>query len=429
MKINPRRILSTAKTASLVTAQLSTELKNQALADFAREIEGNKETLLKANQRDLKAAKGKISPVLMNRLELTPARITSIVDMVQNVGRLEDPSGRILRHVLLDEGLELVQKTVPLGVLVVVFEARPDIIPQITSLILKSGNAVVLKGGKEAHHTNMAFKDLWDRVGKRHSFLPNGWVQLVSGRDEFRSLLQHHDLIDLVIPRGSNALVSSVMKQTKAPVLGHAQGLCTMYVHESADINKAVTLVRDAKLQSPSTCNAIETLLVDRSIAQRFFQTLNETGGSEIQMLADTSVKKYLPKARTAKKKDFDTEFGDHRLAVKLVKDIREAITHINQHGSRHTDAIIAENVDAQKAFVASVDSASVMVNASTRFADGYRYGLGAEVGISTAKIHARGPAGLESLVTTKFIVQGQGHRVADYVGENPRRFIHKNLK
>lgn len=427
MKIDPRKILSAARKASRVTGLLSTAQKDQALEEFARSCVAASSLLLKANAKDLKAAKGKISDVLMRRLELTESKIKQIGEMIRGVRDLEDPTGRVLRHLELDSGLELEQRTVPLGVLVVVFESRPDIIPQITSLVLKSGNAVVLKGGSEAQHTNTAFKKIWDDIGKRQNFLPPNWVQLVQGREEFRSLLKHHDLIDLVVPRGSNSLVQSVMKSTLAPVLGHADGICMLYVHESADIEQALTLIRDAKLQSPSTCNAIETVLVDESIADEFLAQYR-AASLPIEVRGDKMVKKLLPTAKPASEKDFRTEFGDARMAMKIVADLDAAIEHINSHSSHHTDCIVAEDTGAQRAFVAQVDSASVMVNASTRFADGFRYGLGAEVGISNGKIHVRGPAGLDSLVTTKNIVTGHGQIVADYVGPNAKPFTHKKL-
>ncbi len=425
MTIDARKILTQSRRASRATALLSTAQKDQALAEFAREVVNQTESLLKANARDMKAAKGKISDVLLKRLELTPDKIQQIGKMISGVRDLEDPTGRTCRHLELDSGLILEQKTVPLGVLVVVFESRPDIIPQITSLVLKSGNTVVMKGGSEARATNLAFKKIWDDLAQRQTFLPRNWVQLVQGREEFRSLLKHHDLIDLVVPRGSNQLVQSVMKSTLAPVLGHADGICALYVHESAQLEQAIALIRDAKLQSPSTCNAIETVLIDAAIAEEFVAQLR-AAHLPIEILSDRKIKKLWPSVKVAKEKDFHTEFGDARLAMKIVGDIDEAIEHINSHGSHHTDCIVAEDQGAQAAFVAQVDSASVMINASTRFADGFRYGLGAEVGISTAKIHVRGPAGLDSLVTTKNIVTGHGQIVADYVGPKARSFTHR---
>lgn len=430
MAHDPRHILQAARQASLKMAQLTPEQKNKALVAFARAIEESAESLLKANASDLKVARGKISDVLLNRLELSAEKLKAVVKMVTEVKRLEDPTGRVLRHTELDEGLELVQKTVPLGVLVVVFESRPDIIPQISSLVLKSGNAVVLKGGREAAKTNAAFEKIWNDVSSQLNFLPKNWLQQVGGRNEFRSLLKHHEYIDLVIPRGSNQLVSTVMKQTKAPVLGHAEGICALFIHERAHLEKALEIVVDAKLQSPSTCNSIETLLVQSSVAKEFlplFKEVSEEAG--LTLFACPKSRKFLPKAKAASERHFQTEFGDARLAVKIVPDLASAVEHINTHGSHHTDGIVTDDPEAARVFCEAVDSASVMVNASTRFADGFRYGLGAEVGISTAKIHVRGPAGLDSLTTTKYFVLGRGQVVSDYVGGGARPFTHRPLK
>ena len=429
MANDARRTLLAAKAAAQKMAHLSTEQKNQALESFAVRVQANADVLIKANEKDLTASKGKISAALMNRLELNPAKIELITKMILGVRDLDDPTGKILQHTELDKGLELVKKTVPLGVLVVVFESRPDVIPQLSSLVLKSGNAVVLKGGSEAKNTNAAFEKIWLETAKEHRFLPGNWVQQVGGREEFRSLLQHHDLIDLVIPRGSNALVSAVMKQTQAPVLGHAEGICSMFIHESAILAMALELVIDAKLQSPSTCNSIETLLVHKSIAKEFFTLFEDVNDeAKIQVLACPRTRKFLKKAGKATGKDFKKEFGDDRLAIKIVDNLAEAIEHINTHGSHHTDTIVAQDAGACAEFCDHVDSATVLCNASTRFADGYRLGLGAEVGVSTSKIHARGPAGLESLVTTKFIVTGEGQVVSDYIGDKAKAFKHKPL-
>lgn len=427
MASDPRRLLTTARAAALPMAALTTPQKNQALEVFATAVTASADQLLSANAKDLKAAAGEINAQMLRRLEFDRAKLDAVVDMIHGVSALEDPSQQVLKKLELDTGLTMVQKTVPLGVVVVVFESRPDVIPQISALALKSGNAVVLKGGREARHTNQAFGEIWRRVGRELSFLPRGWLQQVHGREEFRSLLKHHDLIDLVIPRGSNQLVTSVMKSTQAPVLGHADGICAMFVHESADLELALKLVVDAKLQAPSTCNAIETLLVQQPVAAEFFKRFEQLSPG-IRVLACPKTRKFLKRARRASDRDFETEFGDERLAVKIVADTAAAIAHINRHGSHHTDAIVAEEAAACADFCNQVDSATVVVNASTRFNDGYRLGLGAEVGVSTSKIHARGPAGLDSLVTTKFIVEGSGQVVSDYVGLNAKPFKHRRL-
>lgn len=427
MAIDARKVLSRAREASRKMALLKDDEKSQALSLFAEEIIRSRDALLAANRKDVKSATGKIKPALLKRLELSAEKLDAVVKMVESVRELEDPVGRVLRSTELDRGLDLKQVTVPLGVIVVVFESRPDIIPQISSLILKSGNAVVMKGGGEAVGTNKVFESIWRKVGRELGFLPEHWLTQVLGREDFRSLLKHHDLIDLVVPRGSNALVTAVMKQTLAPVLGHADGICALFVDRSADLERALEIIVDAKLQAPSTCNAIETLLVDAEIAPRFLPLLAETAREcEIELKACAKSRKWLKGFKPASEKDFRTEFGDARLAVKVVGDVHAAIDHINTHGSHHTDGILAQDTRSISFFTDQVDSASVMVNSSTRFADGFRYGLGAEVGISTSKIHVRGPAGLEALTTTKFLVEGQGHVVSDYVGADAKPFLHR---
>jgi glutamate-5-semialdehyde dehydrogenase len=429
MADNARKILQHARGAAMAMAALNTEDKNRILESFANQVLASREALLAANAKDLKAADGKISSVLTNRLKLDEGKIESIHNMILGVRALEDPTNRILQHTELDVGLELKKKTVPLGVVVVVFESRPDVVPQVTSLILKSGNAVVFKGGSEAKHTNLLFSKIWLQVAAEFPQLPKYWAQQIGGREEFRSLLKHDDLIDLVIPRGSNALVSSVMKSTKAPVLGHAAGVCSMFIHQTADLDQALPLVVDAKLQAPSTCNAIETLLVHSPVAEEFFgrfSKMNQQG--QIKVLGCAKTRRYLKGVKAASDKDFLKEFGDERLAIKVVSSLDEAIAHINSHGSHHTDSIIARDAAACGQFLEQVDSATVLTNASTRFADGYRLGLGAEVGVSTSKIHARGPAGLESLVTTKFVIEGHGQVAGDYIGKGARSFKHRPL-
>lgn len=424
-----RKILEGARRAAMGMAALETAEKNRILEAFAAQVINAQSDLLTANAKDLKASKGKISAAMMSRLELDEAKIESIHNMILGVRALEDPTGRVQQHLEMDTGLVLTKRTVPLGVVVVVFESRPDVVPQVTSLILKSGNAVVFKGGSEAKNTNFLFSKLWLQVAREFPQLPKQWAQQIAGRDEFRSLLKHDDLIDLVIPRGSNSLVSSVMKSTKAPVLGHAAGICSMFVHESADLDLALPLVVDAKLQAPSTCNAIETLLVHAPIAEKFFGRFSDLKLQErIKVSGCAKTRRYLKGVKAASEKDFRTEFGDERLAVKVVGSLDEAIEHINSHGSHHTDTIVAGDKVAGAQFLSQVDSATVITNASTRFADGYRLGLGAEVGVSTSKIHARGPAGLESLVTTKFVIEGSGQLVRDYVGKNTRPFKHRPL-
>ena len=343
--------------------------------------------------------------------------------------RLTDPVGAIASRVQLDDGLVLERVSVPLGVIGIIFESRPDVIPQILSLILKSGNAVVLKGGKEAYHTNHAFMTLVEKLNNVCPVLPAAWAQLIDSREAVREMLAYPQYVDLVIPRGSNQLVQSVMAATQIPVLGHADGVCHLYVHPSASIEKAIPLIVDAKIQYPAACNALETLLVDSEVAGRFFPAFQHAAAAaNLQLIGCEQTRTFIPEAQPASDDDWHTEYGDLRLSVKVVSGMDAAIAHINSYGSHHTDGILAADPAAIEIFLNAVDSASVFANASTRFADGFRYGLGAEIGISTAKTHARGPVGLEGLVIYKYKLRGTGQIVADYVGPDAKSFQHKTL-
>ena len=332
----------------------------------------------------------------------------------------------------MDEGLNLYRVTVPIGVIGVVFESRPDALVQIATLCLKSGNAIMLKGGSEAFHTNRALAEIMVAATADLDGIPEGWMHLLESREEVAGILELHDLIDLIIPRGGNELVQHIMNNTKIPVMGHADGICHVYVDKDADLEKAVRIAIDSKTQYVAVCNAAETLLVHAEIARRFFATA-------IQQLTDEGVL-IRGDARTldlaasadaltpASDSDWSTEYLDYVLSVKIVDSVEEAIAHINEYSSHHTDSIITENQQAAKRFLQAVDSASVIHNASTRFADGFRYGLGAEVGISTNRLHSRGPVGLEGLVIYKYILQGDGHIVDMYDGQQQRPFTHRPL-
>ncbi len=419
------KALLAARQASYTMANLSTEKKNRALEKFARLIDQNRQKLLAANDKDMKASDPK-SP-LHNRLKLDSSKIDFLIAGIQDVIRLADPAGRVLDKMLLDEGLELERRSVPIGVLGIIFESRPDVIPQILSLVLKSGNACVLKGGREAAHTNAAFIAL---ARELEVDLVKGWAQLLESREDVRVMLSRSDLLDLIIPRGGNSLVQMVMNSTKIPVLGHADGVCHLYVHERANLSMAEKLALDGKCQYPAACNSIETLLVDKAVAEEF---LNHFGvvapDCGIKLKGCPSTRKILPKIERATEEDWRTEYGDKTLSIRVVDGIEKAIEHINKYGSHHTDTIVTADTDSGEKFLNEVDSASVMVNASPRFADGFRFGLGAEVGISTSKLHARGPVGLEGLVIYKWRLIGRGHLVADYVGKSARKFLHKPLK
>jgi glutamate-5-semialdehyde dehydrogenase len=311
----------------------------------------------------------------------------------------------------------------------IVFESRPDVIPQILSLILKSGNAVVLKGGREAVYSNNAFMKLVGDLNQRCAYLPEGWAALLDSREAVQAMLNYPQYVDLIIPRGSNQLVQSIMAATKIPVLGHADGVCHLYVHASANLKQATALAIDAKIQYPAACNALETLLVDEAIAAEFLPTFAEGARqANVVLRGCDQSQSILPDLEAATEADWRTEYGDLTLAVKVVSSLETAIAHINQFGSHHTDAIVAQDTAALERFMNAVDSACVFANASTRFADGFRFGLGAEIGISTAKTHARGPVGLEGLVIYKYKLRGNGQVVADYTGVNAKPFLHEAL-
>ena len=419
-----------AREASIKLAVLPTKAKNKALKSMANSIKSNSKKIIEANKKDLKAAKkNKLSRVLIDRLKIDNNKIHEMVEEIKDVAELEDPVGKTLSQIELDKGLMLYQITCPIGVIGAIFESRPDVVTQISSLCIKSGNAVILKGGSEALNSiRILVKIISEAAAK--SGIPKGAVQLIETREQVAQMLKLHDYIDLVIPRGSNAFVRYIMKNSQIPVLGHSEGICHVYVDRDADLKKAISISFDAKCQYPAVCNAVETLLVHKGIARKFLPLMIKkfkTAGVEIR--GDDETRKVVPSISQATEKDWDMEYNDLILSVKIVDDLDEAINHINKHGSKHTDAIITENKANANKFMNLVDSASVMWNASTRFADGFRYGKGAEVGISTSKIHARGPVGLEGLVIYKYKLVGNGHIVKDYAGKNGKRFRHKTIK
>jgi len=422
-------LLQASKQAFYTQSSLSTAQKNQALEQFSQLIETNTDFLLSANQKDCVAESGHLSDVLYQRLVLTKSKLQQLVQGIRDVIKLTDPIGVVQLKTLLDDGLVLERVSVPIGVIGIIFESRPDVIPQILSLILKSGNVVVLKGGKEALHTNQAFMSLVEQLNNQCTFLAPHWAQLITSREVVHDMLNYPEYVDLIIPRGSNQLVQQIMSHTKIPVLGHADGICHQFVHSSADFAQAVDIVVDSKIQYPSACNALETLLVDQSIAKTFLMMFKaKADDAAITLKGCEKTCTFLPDIQPAAEGDWHTEYGDLTLAVKVVNGLSEAIQHINTYGSHHTDGIIAEDVQVQNQFLAQVDSASVFINTSTRFADGFRYGFGAEIGISTAKTHARGPVGLEGLVIYKYHLKGSGHLVKNYVGDNAKPFLHINI-
>ncbi len=419
-----------AKRASFGLAALPLATRNRALAMIAEELDRRKAEIVLANQRDMDEAKrNNLASPLLKRLRYDSAKLDESAMQIRSLINQEDPIGKVLSRTELDEGLVLEKVSCPIGVIGIVFESRPDALVQISTLCLKSGNAVLLKGGSEAKRTNEALARAINEaiIGVNPCF--EGSVHLLSTRDEFRSLLALDGLVDLIIPRGSNELVRSIQETTKIPVLGHAAGICHTYVHEDADVPLAIRVCFDAKVQYPAVCNAMETLLVNRKVAKDFLPKIaSEYERAEVELRGDELTRTII-NAKGATEADWATEYNDLVLSIKVVDTLDEAIAHINMYGSHHTDAIITRSKDVAERFMALVDSASVMWNCSTRFADGFRYGLGAEVGISTNKTHARGPVGLEGLTIYKWKLRGEGQIVADYVGENAKGFTHRRLQ
>jgi glutamate-5-semialdehyde dehydrogenase len=422
------RLLATkARNASRRLAASGKEARDQALRATAELLLQRKDSLLQANAEDC-AENSALSPSILQRLKLDEVKLRDLALGLESVASFTDPIGQVRLRRLLDVGLELTQVTCPLGVLAVIFEARPDALIQIGSLAIKSGNAVLLKGGREASRSNRLLADVL-RQGLHTAGLPEDAVQLLEDREDIETLLALDDLVDLVIPRGSSTLVRHIQAHTKIPVLGHAEGICHIYLDASADPTKAVPIIHDAKLQYPAACNAVETLLVHRD-ATNLLMTVAEdlrVHGTELRGCARSRT--LLPWLTPAEELDWDREYGEKILSIKIVNDLDEAIAHIHAHGSGHTEAILTEDPIAASRFLTEVDASSVYHNASTRFADGYRYGFGAEVGISTGRIHARGPVGLEGLLSTKYLLRGQGHRVADYSGTDAKPFLHQDLE
>jgi len=421
-------IAQATRQAARQLAVLSTEAKNHAIEAIAQAIDAATPEILAANAADCKAAEiDGIPKPLYNRLKLDETKLKAAIDGVRDVGKLSDPIGTVQIHRELDEGLILKRISCPVGVLGIIFEARPDALIQITTLALKSGNGVILKGGKEAIRSCEVLVRVIHQALSTTAIDP-ATVQLLTTREETIALLQLDEYIDLIIPRGSNSFVRFVQENTRIPVLGHADGICHLYVDPAADLQKAVDITVDAKTQYPAACNAIETLLVHNAIAPTFLPLVAAAlQKRHVELRGDEPSRKIVDML-AATEADWSTEYGDLILSIKVVDSLEEAINHINTYGSRHTDAIVTEDQAVADTFLAQVDSANVFHNCSTRFADGFRYGFGAEVGISTQKMPPRGPVGLEGLVTYKYNVTGNGHIAATYVGENAKPFTHRDF-
>lgn len=417
----------TRQSARILATQ-PTERRNQALMAIAHALEAAAPEILAANQADCEAAQAEgIGSALYARLKLDSTKLQGAIAGVRDVAHLPDPLGQVQIHRELDTGLELKRITCALGVLGVIFEARPDAVVQIASLAIKSGNGVILKGGKEAIRSCEALVQAI-RYGLQQAGINPSVVQLLTTREQTLELLKLDRWVDLIIPRGSNSFVRFVQDNTRIPVLGHADGICHLYIDQSADREQAVTIAVDAKVQYAAACNAIETLLIHQAVAADLLPPIAAAlQAQQVALRGDDRAQAILG-LPAATEQDWATEYSDLILSIKVVEDLTAAIAHINQYGSRHTEAIVTEDAAAAETFMAQVDAAGVFHNCSTRFADGFRYGFGAEVGISTQKMPPRGPVGLEGLVTYKYQLVGEGHIVATYAGSEAKPFTHRNL-
>lgn len=426
-----------ARAAALKLATAPTAEKDNALRRIADALDKHRALILAANNKDIELAKslvmeGKISKALLHRLIVDDPKIDEMITSVRDVAKLEDPVGKTLSAIEMDKDLELFQVSCPIGVIGVIFEARPDALIQISALCLKTGNAVLLKGGSEARNSNEALFELVSTASSEGDGIPEGWIHLLETREEVNEMLTLNEYIDLIVPRGSNQLVKYIQSNTSIMVLGHSEGICHVYVDRDAEVDMALDISYDAKVQYPAVCNAAETLLVDSAIAGEFLPQMVDRylqAGVEIRACPKTlELLRGKKEIKPASEEDWHTEYNDLIISIKVVDGVDDAIEHINHYGSGHTDAIITENKKTALKFMQFVDSSSVMHNASTRFSDGFRYGKGAEVGISTYKVHARGPVGLEGLVIYKYLLVGKGHIVAPYIGPDAKEFTHRRL-
>ncbi len=422
-----QQLAETTKKASIKLAAINTIAKNNALAAIAKKLNNNRTAIIEANNTDIaEAEKNNLEAPLLKRLKFDNSKIDDTITGIESLIKLADPVGATIKATELYDGMELYQVSCPIGVIGVVFESRPDALVQISTLCLKSGNGVLLKGGSEALHTNRILTKL---IGEATSEtgIPEGWAQLLETRSDVNEMLKADKYIDLIIPRGSNEFVQYIMNNSNIPVLGHADGICHSYVDTDADIDAAVKIAVDSKTQYVAVCNALETLLVHEKIAKEFlpkFKTAVEAKGATLKGCVKTTE---IINIEPATDEDWRTEYLDYILSIKIVVDMQEAIDHIHQYGSGHTDAILTDNESTAAYFIQNVDTGNVFWNCSTRFSDGFRYGLGAEVGVSTNKIHARGPVGLEGLMIYKWVMKGNKQIVADFA-EGKKQFTHKPL-
>ncbi len=404
-----------AKQASIQLAALPTDIKNKALDAIAKKLSLYAKDIVAANAKDIaRSKKENLEAPLLKRLLFNEEKIKEAIDGIQSLIQLAEPVGETLAATELDKGLELYKVSCPIGVIGVIFESRPDALVQISSLCLKSGNAVLLKGGSEAKETNKILAKLIAEA-TQEAGVEKGWIQLLETRDDVNEMLALDTFIDLIIPRGSNEFVKYIMNNSNIPVLGHADGICHVYIDNEADIDMAVSVSVDSKCQYVAVCNAVETFLVHQEIAHTFLPKLAQGLASHSVEIFGCEQTQAIISCTPATEESWKTEYLDYKVSIKVVANMDEALQHINTYGSGHTESILTKNAEKVELFMNLADSGNVFWNCSTRFSDGFRYGLGAEVGISTNKIHARGPVGLEGLLIYKWKIKGNGHIVSDY--------------
>ncbi|MEE1279320.1 MAG: glutamate-5-semialdehyde dehydrogenase [Oscillospiraceae bacterium] len=413
-----REILEAAKAAKSILSSLTQQQKTSAVVAMADELENSAEEILKENKIDLENAKGRISDVMLDRLRLTPQRITDMAASMRKVASLPDPVGKTLKETVREDGLVIKKVSVPVGVVAIIYESRPNVTSDVAAICLKSGNVSVLRGGKEAFRSANAIVCALRR-GLEKEGLPKTLVNLIqdTSRDSATELMTANGYVDILIPRGGKGLIDACVKNATVPCIQTGTGICHIYVDKSADIKAALSIVNNAKTSRPSVCNAAEVCLVHKDIANEFLPRLKKLlteqrekeGKTPVELRLCENASKII-KGKAAGEADFDTEFLDYILAVKVVNGVEDAIEHISEHSTAHSEAIIAEDIEAQSLFAQKVDSSSVYINASTRFTDGGEFGLGCEMGISTQKLHARGPMGIEELTTYKYVIEGKGH-------------------
>jgi len=410
-----KEMLTAAQAAKMEIAQLTTDQKNAALLAMAQALLDNEDAILEANKQDMEAAKGTVSDVMLDRLQLTKMRITGMAEGIRQVAQLPDPVGKVLEEYTRSDGLVIQKTSVPIGVIAIIYESRPNVTSDAAALTLKSGNVCVLRGGKEAYRSASAIVAAL-KQGLKAVGITEDAVNLVSdiSRQSAVALMTANGFVDLLIPRGGAGLINTCLKQATVPCIATGTGICHVYVEKSADQEMALKIIENAKTSRPSVCNAEEVLIVDKAIAKEFLPKVkkllvDDRKVSPVELRLDETAQGIIP-GTPAGEKDFDTEFLDYILAVKCVEDVKEAVNHIRAHSTGHSEAIITNNDGAKTYFVQNVDSAAVYVNASTRFTDGGEFGLGCEMGISTQRLHARGPMGLRELNTYKYVILGNGH-------------------